>query len=208
MGFTVKQVKREFDEKIGEVVDDLERTVIQSQERRQSKFWQELCGRDEDVKRHSERIGLEEIERLNTIRNTTFEDWLETFHEIIVNKISPYRKNESEDERNLLVKYILGYYTSDDYGLFYPFHFPSEDIRSLLRVFIEVSPSDALVAQDITDLVHGKYYAPDEAVCEEAINALTRDYPTNEKIIVLTEGSTDKEVLEQSLKLLYPHLGL
>jgi hypothetical protein len=72
---------------------------------------------------------------------------------------------------------------------------------------LEISPRDTLILQDITDLVHGGYYGTDEAVCEISIQELTEGYPVNEKIIILTEGSVDKLVLEKSLELLYPHLS-
>jgi hypothetical protein len=44
-------------------------------------------------------------------------------------------------------------------------------------------------------------------VCEIAQHELKGDYSINSRIIVLTEGSTDSQVLQASLALLYPHLA-
>lgn len=60
--------------------------------------------------------------------------------------------------------------------------------------------------QDITDVVYSGYYDEKDLVCNMALKELKKDYPANSKIIILTEGTTDTEVLEPSLKLLYPHL--
>ena len=67
-------------------------------------------------------------------------------------------------------------------------------------------PDDSLVVQDITDLVGSGYYDEKDPVCDLALKNLKGDYPANSKIIILTEGTTDTDVLEPSLKLLYPHL--
>jgi len=106
-------------------------------------------------------------------------------------------------EESALIHYILGPNDGDE-----PYYrFPCSDIRSFLRAFLEVAPKDGLVTQDITDLVDAGYYNENEKVCEISIQDLTRDYPINEKIIILAEGSTDINILEKSLKLLYPHLS-
>jgi hypothetical protein len=86
------------------------------------------------------------------------------------------------------------------------FGFPWSDIRFFLRAFLETCPNDTLVEEDISDLVHSGYCEPDETVCANALLDLTSGYPANERIIVLTEGSVDKGLLEGSLGLLYPHL--
>lgn len=85
--------------------------------------------------------------------------------------------------------------------------FYATDTRFIVRAVLEVCRDDSLFTQDITDLVHGEYYGPDNRVAEDARAALTADYPVNSRILVLTEGVTDQKFLEGSLQLLYPHLA-
>jgi hypothetical protein len=84
--------------------------------------------------------------------------------------------------------------------------FPYEDLRCLFRAFIEVCPEDAAVTLDVTDLVENGYYSHDYPVCNAALERLAADYAGIERTIVLTEGSSDKAILDKSLKILYPHL--
>jgi hypothetical protein len=99
------------------------------------------------------------------------------------------------------VRYILDQNDDFLFGFFAP------DVRCLIRAACEVAPKPSEVVQDITDLVHGGYYAADENVCQLAIDSLTLGHLENSNRIVLTEGSTDAQVLKGSLSLLYPHLS-
>jgi hypothetical protein len=98
------------------------------------------------------------------------------------------------------VRYIL-----DDHDNFH-FGFFATDVRCLIRAVCEVARSPSEVIQDITDLVDGGYYAHEEPVCQQSIESLTLGQLENSNRIVLTEGSTDTQVLKASLRLLYPHL--
>lgn len=80
------------------------------------------------------------------------------------------------------------------------------DLHSLLRIACEVSAPDSSVVQDITELVHGGYYAEDDPVCENETRALVAGHPEYSHRIILTEGSSDRWILKQSLALLYPHM--
>lgn len=137
------------------------------------------------------------LEEQRLLEGSTFEDFLSAFKEIVEKGL---RRSYASDDESPLLNHLLKY-DGDIYC-----QFPSSDLRGFLRAFLEVFPDDALVTQDITDLVDAGYYDPEAAVCDLAISQLTYDYPVNEKIIILTEGSTDKNVLEKSLLLLYPHL--
>lgn len=130
-----------------------------------------------------------------------FQSYLDAFRLIANSRSHPafyLRENPNSSD---LVQYIL----SDDTDSFY-WGFPCSDIRSFFRAIVEIAPQDSLVEQDISELVDAGYYEADDKVCEDAISALTSSYPSVSKIIVLTEGKTDREVVEGSLKLLYPHL--
>ena len=82
-----------------------------------------------------------------------------------------------------------------------------KDVRLVIRLACEMAPADTHVVQDITELVHAGYYKENEAVCEKETRALIAGYPENAPIIILTEGSTDAEFLQEALALLYPHLS-
>jgi hypothetical protein len=71
---------------------------------------------------------------------------------------------------------------------------------------LEVCEDDETVCQDLSELINAGHYEPDDRVSERAISALIANYPVNSKIIVLTEGPTDKRIIESAIQLLYPHL--
>jgi len=74
--------------------------------------------------------------------------------------------------------------------------FPDEiSYFTTIRIILQSIPVKSEVIYDYTDLVGGGWTDEDPI-----------DWESVEKIIVITEGSTDKNVLEKSLKLLYPHL--
>ena len=90
------------------------------------------------------------------------------------------------------------------HGLRYGFQ--GYDTRMLLRLTIEAcDPGDAAV-YDLTDLVVEGYVTSQEDMIAYAEHLLNRVHEIFGKTIVLTEGATDKWILERSLRLLYPHL--
>jgi hypothetical protein len=161
----------------------------------------------EDLKEYIFDSGGDDVNpELALLKNSGFDDWLGAIHYILANKLAieiEYRQIPSELYPPL-VRYMLNSadYKDDD-GLY---HFPCSDVRYLIRAFLEVCDSEDLIVQDISHLVSGGYYEFQDEVCNLSIAALTSDYPLNSKIVILTEGSTDKFALEASLKLLYPHL--
>jgi hypothetical protein len=185
MGFSLRRVRDEFYKGIEEEIETLKSRIETLSD-----------------SRFRDSIEADWRAEQNLLENSKFEDWLYSFKSIIERELEPqlFRNDLPRDEQPL-IRYILG---PTDGGPEY--HFPCEDLRYFLRAFVEVCPDNGLVTQDITDLVHAGYYEPDDAVCEIALQQLTEDYPVNEKIIILTEGSTDKVILEKSLRLLYPHL--
>ena len=79
--------------------------------------------------------------------------------------------------------------------------------REFLRALVEVCPDVEPVTYDVTDIIAGGYHDPQDSLCELALMALSQDYPISGKVVILTEGSSDKNILEKSLLLLYPHLS-
>lgn len=185
MGFSIKNVKEEFLAENEQVIYDLTSIIGNL---RASKY--------------SEEMRQSYQSEIDLLRLSFFEDWLAAYKWIMTEGKQYYHnKDYVLANGTSLVKYIL---SSDQSELFEKF--PCNDYRSFFRVIVEVCPDNGIVVQDITDLVAAGYYSPDEKVCELATSELTCDYSKNEKIIILTEGSTDIEILGKSLQVLYPHL--
>lgn len=141
-------------------------------------------------------------EHIALLETISFDVYLDTLRHVIVTGLRPEPFDDHKrPDTSTAVRYILDH--NDDFL----FGFFAQDFRCLIRVACEVAPKPSEVVQDISDLVHGGYYAPDEPVCQLAIDALTLGHLENSNCIVLTEGSTDAQVLKDSLSLLYPHLS-
>lgn len=137
---------------------------------------------------------------IQILDTSTFEDYLIAFTKIMSSNVHPLHYLEKNPNSSSLIKCILKEKVEFYWG------FPCNDFRCFLRALLEVSPGEADVVQDITDLVHAGYYEPTDDVCHIALEDLIGDYAISSKIIVLTEGSTDTEILKKTLKLLYPYL--
>ena len=84
--------------------------------------------------------------------------------------------------------------------------FQGYDTRMLLRLAIEACDAPDDVVYDWTDLVVEGYVNSQEDMIAYAEHLLNREHEIFGKTIVLTEGATDKWILERSLRLLCPHL--
>jgi hypothetical protein len=111
--------------------------------------------------------------------------------DIIEKRALPWRANSVEnlDARQ---RYML---TSDEYML----GLTVSDARYAIRAMVEYLPPDAEIVFDLTDQVRAGYYGLGFAQ--------TVGQPGVERIVVLTEGRTDTEVLSESMSLLYPELA-
>ena len=76
------------------------------------------------------------------------------------------------------------------------------DTRLVLRAIIEYMNLDEEVVLDLSDQIQAGYYRPSEAA--KFADASTTG---GSRIVVLTEGVTDSEVLQASMALLCPHLA-
>ena len=86
----------------------------------------------------------------------------------------------------------------------YPLGLPVADIRYTFRLILECFSDDSCVIFDASDLVEGGWYGPDDDFITIANKQLTGRYQYDSPILILTEGSTDKWILERSLRLLHP----
>jgi hypothetical protein len=177
MGFTIERVRREFEAGRRAEVEKYQSWVEDGEER-------EWFANDWDF-----------------MKRLTFEAYAEALRSVIANGLRPVPFDDHKrQDVDPVARYILG-----DNDEFY-FGFPCDDYRFLVRLACDLVAPETRVTQDITDLISSGYYTRDEPVCENALNALTARQPENSPRIILTEGSTDAEILEEALALLYPHL--
>ncbi len=140
----------------------------------------------------------------NSLKQLDFDSWIKHFRELkqknvhdwdfTLNPSSPVVQSLSALEK---------FFLTDEEFLF---RFPPCDIRYVIRAVIEACGFESSFSVDLSDLVDSGYNDARDSVAARARDELTLDYPINTKVIVLTEGVTDRRVLEASLKLLYPHL--
>jgi hypothetical protein len=192
MGFCLGRVKLEFDARKRDEMDYL-KSLIEEESGNPPDSQGELLTIREKVSDTWQK-------QLDLLQESSLQDFMAAFRVIFQKRLLQYYDIGSEED--YLVRYILKQNDEEYY-----YNFPCTDIRSFIRAFLEVCPADTPIIQDITELVDGEYYGPTEAVCAVSTAQLTESYPVNERIIILTEGSIDRRVLESSVGLLYPHLS-
>jgi HEPN/Toprim N-terminal domain 1 len=176
MGFTINRVRKEFEESKADKLNELK--TYAEEDYPTEGLW------DDEIK---------------VLENNGFQDFLAAYKKILESGVGTFKYLDKFPKSSDLIKYIL---RNDEILL----GFPCIDYRCVFRVLLEIAPDDSFAVQDITDVVYSGYYDEKDPVCNLALKELKGDYPANSKIIILTEGTTDTEVLEPSLKLLYPHL--
>lgn len=139
-------------------------------------------------------------EELEYFRNLTFASYVEALRSVLRQRISPQAFGQLDRNLSPIEKKIIR--DNDDYH----FGFLGSDLRSFIRLVCELVPKNSLVIQDLSEVVSAGYYEQGEPVCDNSIQTLTARYPENSARIILTEGSTDIEILKEALALLYPHL--
>jgi len=129
----------------------------------------------------------------------TVDSWLQGLREIRASGLKPnrYGRYEGPPENSL-----LGHMLSHEW-----YGFPGPDLNVALRLALEVCPHSQSLLYDVTDLVSSGYLSPEDDLIEQSTGIAAEDYQANSKIIVLTEGRTDAEILRESLVVLYPHLA-
>lgn len=183
MGFTLKKVKAEFQIDKQESVDSLKYYIKNK-----------TFGDSEDIYK---RLEIE----AKLLESSSFEDFLQASKEIIDNKYRyKVKVEELPKETNSLILYLLEY----DNGLD---RFPyNHDLRVLLRALLEITPNDSKITYDITELIDSEREDDIEEIYEDTIQNITYDYELGEKFLILTEGSTDIQILQDAMNVLYPHL--
>lgn len=183
VGFTMKRVEEAF-----------ENSKIESLERLNECIENKSCNDNETF----EKTLKKEVEIL---KNSNLSDFLDASKEIIKNGYKIERE-DSEISENPIIEYLI----QDKYGLEkFPYDY---DQRTLLRALLEITEPNEKITYDITELVEGGYYDSEpEDIYDEVIYNITNNYEIGDKFLILTEGSSDIQILKNSLELLYPHLS-
>lgn len=110
---------------------------------------------------------------------------------LVERKIVSWQAKESDltDLESHLLEHLL------DYG-------SPIDSRLVLRALIDFVDPNADVVLDLSDQVWAGYYGP-----REAAKFSDAQKTGGSRIVVLTEGVTDTQVLQASMRLFYPHLA-
>lgn len=178
MGFTINRVRHDYE------------TGRQTE----LAMYQEWVNNETDTEWLAEKVRL--------IESLSFDTYLDALRQVMA---AGYLPEPFDDNKKPGLSEAIRYLLDDNED--YQLGFFASDLRSLVRVACEVAPKPSKVVQDITNLVDGGYYALGDPVCQQSIDSLTLGHLENSNRIVLTEGSTDTQVLKSSLRLLYPHLS-
>ena len=65
---------------------------------------------------------------------------------------------------------------------------------------------DDWVILDNSDMVNAGYFAAEDRIVEQSRMSIAREARSVERLLVLTEGSSDSRILKETLDVLYPHL--
>ena len=158
--------------------------------------------RCEEVAKRVTRIPGLFDEELQVLRSLTVEDWLKAFGRILKERLTSQSLDQlpSTDDQLPLLRYMFGP-PQDFYG------FPGGDYRHFARLATEEASPHEQLTYDLSNLVAGGWIDEVDDLVAQAESLMNTDFLLAQRVIVLTEGDTDKRILERSLKLLHPHLA-
>ncbi|MDY0326889.1 MAG: HEPN/Toprim-associated domain-containing protein [Arcobacteraceae bacterium] len=128
--------------------------------------------------------------KIEFLQPLQFDDFVNAFCEIITKRLI-----KCEIDKDSCLPRLVNYLVEDGE----PFDFPCSEDGFYYRTLLESCDKNALVIQDITEVVNAGYYKPEDKI----INDLMEN---QEKITILTEGTSDINIISKSIQLLYPHL--
>lgn len=152
-----------------------------------------------DATEHCERMLIVCRKMVEALTRINLELWLQGLRKVrrlglIANRL------RAPEKCDCIIEYIL-----ELGGL--RWGFPGTDPRFLLRLLLEACEPDDIADYDLTDLILGDQFEASDDIVGYAEYLISREHETYRRIVVLTEGASDKWILERSLKLLYPHLS-
>ena len=141
-------------------------------------------------------------EKLQVMRSLTARSWLKALARIKIERLTKKTLDglPSNDNQLPLLRHMLEP-LGETYG------FPGADRRHFVRIALEAASPQEQLTYDLSDLVAGGWVGKTDDLVAIAENLMNEDFLLSQRVIVLTEGDTDRRNLERSLSLLYPHLA-
>lgn len=215
MGFTIPAVKRDLQQCLKGLLDDLGRQIEEAaaSASRYTTAWEETEPDEvSDSEFEPERIAVSPSQherylqrRQRLFRGFTLKRWVKSFSDLRVRgMLHSSRAPKDLAGFSHLQRYMLkGKRELEQYE----FGFPTSDLRFLLRAMLACAGSDEHVVLDVSELVRVYDFGNGWQPVAEALAQNIRLGRTCEKILVLTEGRADTRILTKSLNVLYPHLA-
>lgn len=181
LGYTIKKVKDEFEYGKAQLIEE-------AKERESKGYFNDV----ENLWLTPPYASLKTLEKFYA--NYTFEVWLGLINKVLTKKIRRIYYNSDFDKKRIskIKRQNIHLYHILEHNDYISFGFPSNDVFYLYRGLLEVIKPSASVVLDFTFLVD--FVGPENYQC------------CPPKTVILTEGSSDKRILEETLKILYPHL--
>ena len=141
-------------------------------------------------------------ERIEVLTQLTPERWLETVKDVLDSRSDQIdRHSPAFSTLSPVMRHVLQGWSDQWMGC------PVNDVRHVIRLFVELVDAQSEVVYDLTDLVAGGWVSDEDDLVAFAEDILRGDAAAAQRVIVLTEGATDKSIIERSLKILTPHLA-
>ena len=164
-------------------------------------FYSGLRGTIRNLERLTDRGHKIFDDTLVLLRSLTIDDWLNALGRIVSERLTASALDQvlESDPQLPLLRYMLS--SSRDF-----FGFPGWDMRHFIRLVVERVSDDEELVYDMSDIVEMDYGDDIDDFVEYAETLINEDFLLVQRVIVLTEGVTDRKFLKRSLGLLYPHL--
>ena len=138
---------------------------------------------------------------LALLRSVTVDDWLEAIRRVVEEELTKDALDAiaQSDPQLPLLRYMLSR-SRGSCGLF------GLDMRCLVRLAVDLVPNLEQIVYDMSDLFNTDWGEDVDDFLDYPESLISEDFILAQRVIVLTEGVTDRRFLERSLMLLYPHL--
>lgn len=141
---------------------------------------------------------------VRVLKRLTFEGWLDAFTDMKRANLQSWNQTEESFSITRSDPDLYDYLLDEDAEHFHGF--PFGDFRYFMRAAAETCDSEEIVVYDLSDTLRGGYYSVGERIVDHAREALLADFPVNAPIVVITEGSTDRVILQSAMRVVAPHL--
>jgi hypothetical protein len=159
---------------------------------------------EEDERAYLEERSKSELERLS---QQSFDRWTDAIRRLTRDRIRWKNFNLPKPAYSRTLDSVEAHILDSDRSAFSPpLGFNCSDIRFLIRAFLlAVQPADPVIL-DCTDLVSDGHFDATDEIVAHARTSIIDEARAVDRILVLTEGSSDTKMLQRTLEVLYPHL--